>query len=712
MFRIGSTAAPSLPSVVAQPLNQIVPVSGTPTFSVNVGGAAPLSYAWQRNGSVIAGATQSTYTAPRVLLTNSGDQYSCVITNAYGAVSTSNAEVIVAGPSGILTAFNGANGGYPSSSLIADQDENLYGTTEYGGANGNGAVFKVTTNGALTDVASFDFYITGANPLGTLLKGLDGYFYGTALYGGRHGNGTVFRMAADGDLTVVYAFGGPDGAEPTAALMQGPDGNFYGTTETGGTFQYGTVFKLTPEGILTTLHSFDYADGGYPQGALVYGIDGNLYGTTSVGGTNTDGTVFQLTPDGTLNTLFAFGRTNGAYPQGALTPVSDGSFYGTTTYGGVSNYGTLFKITTNGELTTLVLFDSTNGASPHCDLVQGADGNYYGTTGLGGIYNEGTAFSMMTNGVVTSLFSFQGTNGAGPGAGLMQAADGNFYGTTFFGGMGFDGQMASGNGVVYRIAGTFPLQPPVIITQPGDQIAIAGNTADFSVSVASATPLTYAWQRNGVTIPGATQSSLSTGAVQLADSGSVFSCLVSNGFGSVNTADASLTVVTGAPGLITFDKLLNTGAPVPLGYFSLAWDDFYCVTPSNFDAPNGFLPGVVSTNNAAYNYNGAGAGISSATPFNLLSAYLTAAWNDDLDVEVQGYKGATLDYDSNYTLSATSPTFVNFNLQDVTSVKFLASGGSPHLGYEGVGSEFVIDNVAVVQVPPSFGLSPLPNRRR
>ena len=456
---------------------------------MNVGGSAPLGYSWRLNGSPIAGATQSICAPDDVLLTNSGNQYSCLISNACGAVLSSSAGLMVPGPSGILTAFNGSNGGYPSSSLVADTDGNLYGTTDYGGANGNGSVFKITTNGVLTEVASFNYFMTGANPLGALLKGADGYFYGTTSVGGINADGTVFRMTADGDLTMIYPFAGPDGAEPSGALVQGPEGNFYGTTFSGGASQFGTVFKLTPAGHLTTLHSFNSADGANPQSSLVQGPGGVFYGTTVNGGANSAGTVFQITPDGAFNTLFAFSLTNGASPGAALTPSGDGGFYGTTTAGGISNYGTLFKITTNGSLTTMFLFDGTNGAYPRCDLLRGADGNFYGTTGQGGTHNDGTVFSMTTNGIVTSLFSFQGADGVSPGTGLMQTVDGNFYGTVVFGGIGFDGRNSSGNGAVFRIAGTIPPQPPVILSQPASLAALASNVAAFSVSASQFHPI-------------------------------------------------------------------------------------------------------------------------------------------------------------------------------------------------------------------------------
>ncbi len=72
--------------------------------------------------------------------------------------------------------------------------------------------------------------------------------------------GTVFKITPSGTLTTLYSFcsqsGCTDGLEPEAVLVQGTDGNFYGTTIFGGTNGEGTVFKITPGGQLTTLYSF------------------------------------------------------------------------------------------------------------------------------------------------------------------------------------------------------------------------------------------------------------------------------------------------------------------------------------------------------------------------------------------------------------------------------------------------------------------------
>ena len=98
----------------------------------------------------------------------------------------------------------------------------------------------------LTSLHSFQVSSNGLNPLAGLVKGSDGSFYGTTESGGTNGgNGTVFKISTNGALTTLYSFtGGNDGAEPVAGLVQGSDGSFYGTTQTGGEGAAGTVFRL------------------------------------------------------------------------------------------------------------------------------------------------------------------------------------------------------------------------------------------------------------------------------------------------------------------------------------------------------------------------------------------------------------------------------------------------------------------------------------
>ena len=340
-----------------------------------------------------------------------------------------------------LCSFNGTNGANPYAALTLGNDGNFYGTTYYGGitnstyTNGMGTVFKVTTNGTLTTLVSFMNFANGVNPTATLTLGTDGNFYGTTYYGGSGYDGTVFKVTTNGTLITLVSFNGRNGAFPYAGLTLGNNGNFYGTTYEGGTYGDGTVFKVTTNGTLTVLVIFCGSsgyNGALPQAALTLGNDGNFYGTTESGGsygdTYDDGTVFKMTTNGVLTTLVIFYGSNGAYPgASALTLGNDGNFYGTVGEDSGSDYKTVFKMTTNGVLTTLAYLSYVNGAGPVATLTLGTDGNFYGTTRYGGIANSlnpsgmGTVFRLLLPPVITVQPRSQ-TNNAGATVTLLVSA--------------------------------------------------------------------------------------------------------------------------------------------------------------------------------------------------------------------------------------------------------------------------------------------------
>jgi uncharacterized repeat protein (TIGR03803 family) len=247
---------------------------------------------------------------------------------------------------------NCTDGATPFAGLVQAANGTFYGTTYGGGANGGyGTVFKITPTGTLTTLHRFNG-TDGATPYARLVQDTDGDFYGTTFFGGSNGNsGTIFKITPTGTLTTLHSFNGTDGEGPVAGLVQAANGTFYGTTYGGGANGgYGTVFKITPTGTLTTLHSFNGTDGDQPYAGLVQAADGDFYGTTGAGGANEYGTIFKITPGGTLTTLYTFCSqtdcTDGALPYAGLVQDTDGDSYGTTWVGGsnITDDGTVFRL--------------------------------------------------------------------------------------------------------------------------------------------------------------------------------------------------------------------------------------------------------------------------------------------------------------------------------------------------------------------------------
>jgi uncharacterized repeat protein (TIGR03803 family) len=329
-----------------------------------------------------------------------------------------------------------AHPNYPGF-VVQGRDGNLYSTSNDGGTDNAGTVFKITPAGQVSVLYSFDG-VTGALPSSGLTLGTDGNFYGTTFENGPSNYGTVFKITAKGKLTLLHGFDGSDGAAPWGAPVEGTDGAFYGTTEHGGSPDCGTVYRVTAGGKFKTLYSFDGTYGCQPLAPLVLANDGNFYGTTLglTGGNPNLGGIFKITPAGAITLLHSFDGTHGAGPYAPLMQASDSNFYGTTFNGGQYVNGVVFEVSPTGAFTDLHDFDpNTDGGGPFAALVQGTNGVLYGTTAYGGSSDLGTIYSVpLGSGGLSAFYSFDGTSGTSPGAPLTQHTNGSFYGTSAWGG--------------------------------------------------------------------------------------------------------------------------------------------------------------------------------------------------------------------------------------------------------------------------------------
>ncbi len=394
-----------------------------------------------------------------------------------------------AGKYKILYNFSGGtDGGAPDAGLILDASGNLYGTTQIGGAYGDGTVFELTknSNGSWTESVLYSFAggSDGATPVDYVTFDANGNLYGTTQYGGDYSAGTVFQLVPHSGGTwtesVLYSFtGGSDGANPWYGVIFDAKGTLYGVTSGGGTQSMGAVYMLTPnsDGNWTygPLHSFTGGtDGSYPLygGNLTFDTAGNLYGATSDGvdawgncpSSKDCGSIFELTPNSngtwTEQVIFRFlGDTKGASGRKPLSPLifdSAGRLYGHACGGG-GWYGGVFRLTPtkNGRWNQSVLHafkGNQDGAYPGDKIAFDAAGSLYGTTDLGEDLNGNCCYGQVykliphSQGWSKQALQFTGPpqDGSNPGTGVVLDTAGNLYGTTSNGG-------TSGNGVVFEI---------------------------------------------------------------------------------------------------------------------------------------------------------------------------------------------------------------------------------------------------------------------
>ena len=163
----------------------------------------------------------------------------------------------------LLHAFLASEGFFPIGELIQASDGLFYGTTRVGGggypescSGGCGAVFRFDPV-TLTHTTLHSFTATGdagVDPYAGLVEGSDGWLYGTTHSGGAQGGGALFRISpSTGQVETLHAFESATGFDPRGELIQSSPGVLLGTAAFGGSdANRGVVFRLTLGSATTT----------------------------------------------------------------------------------------------------------------------------------------------------------------------------------------------------------------------------------------------------------------------------------------------------------------------------------------------------------------------------------------------------------------------------------------------------------------------------
>jgi len=390
-------------------------------------------------------------------------------------------------------------GSQPDTRPALGPHDSVFGMTYTGGANGNGVIYRydlkthsyrlMHTFGALDANGTNQ---DGANPGVALTRGPDDAFYGVAQYGGKNGTGTVFKITAAGDFTVLHAFGAldsaahnEDGANPLRTVIFGENGNLYGTTRLGGENTCGTAPAVNSCGVawvmhpsgsnFRVLHQFTPSEG--HAASLTWSRDGFLYGCAvwprpALG----SGILYRMAPSGSqFEVLHRFSAVNseGYNSDGAecfepLIETERGVFYGSAYYGGSNGNGVVFRFHSSGgtHLQIIHTFSATNasgdnwdGANPYARLAPGRDGWLYSTASYGGKFGDGVVYRLRHQGEFEVLHTFSavdpttGSNvdGADPDYGVVLDEDEDrLIGIADYGGAGSVAG-STGNGTLYEI---------------------------------------------------------------------------------------------------------------------------------------------------------------------------------------------------------------------------------------------------------------------
>ena len=289
------------------------------------------------------------YSSNGLLLGNDGNLYGVT-----GGSNTTLATVFQVTTAGTVTVIGTIPAAYnldhegTLGPLVQDRAGNFYGVIADGGTLGNGLVFGMAPDGTFSVVHEFSitdpqttFNVDGNRPsTGLVIDGSD-TLYGLTYLGGANGSGTIYSAGGGGDFSAAYSFPTYAGTGANLPIAIDSKGTVYFAssldsidthvvTYSISSFSGGApvpLYTFTPLNQTPGVNGEFNSDGGQPNG-LTIGPDGNLYGVCGLGGPTSNGTTFRLTPGGTLTVL---------YPAGAQLPPTlgtDGNLYGTLSYVG------------------------------------------------------------------------------------------------------------------------------------------------------------------------------------------------------------------------------------------------------------------------------------------------------------------------------------------------------------------------------------------
>ncbi len=241
-------------------------------------------------------------------------------------------------------------GGYPVSGLMQASDGYYYGVTPNGGTVDDGVIYRFDANNNILTVLEDLFTPSeGSKPSGPPVQAADGFLYGLTKYGGAMGDGALYKFNLSNSTYAkqVNFQGGASGANPEGSLIEAANGKLYAVARQGGQFGFGTLFEYDPFGgtFFAVVQFDDMNKGAFPVGTLLEYDDNILYGMCLSGGTNASGTIFKYDAEANICTkVHDFNvADDGANPYGSLMKASNGNIYGATGNGGTSNNGILFE---------------------------------------------------------------------------------------------------------------------------------------------------------------------------------------------------------------------------------------------------------------------------------------------------------------------------------------------------------------------------------
>jgi len=640
------------PSIIAQPFGQSIIAGSNVTFTVGAVGTPPLNYFWQSNGLAIAGATNASYLLTNVPLTDSNCQFACIVTNAYGSVTSSISVLMVGLAPGIA--------GQPASQTVL---------------NGGAAMFSVLATG--TGPFSYHWQFNGAmvdNIISTVAgNGTNGYSgdggaatnasWGNSSTIAIDSNGNIFladysnnrirKINDQGTITTVAGNGTfsstAGGVAATYTCVPGPNsiaassaGNFY----FANTWEE-QVWEVTAGGITELIAGLPGANGWSGDGSVA--TNGGLSSPVGLA-VDSFGDIF-IADSGysairkvDVNGLYATVTNLGLGSQVSLIADSSGDLFVSDSYNMrvimVDTQGNMRTVAGNG----LVGFSGDGGAATNASL-NGPSGLAIDVSGdlfIADSHNH-CVRKVNSGGIITTIAGCgvegYGGDGSVPTNALLAMnnssvvavdASGDIYilddqhirrvspinaslpfmrinSVSSANAGSYSVIVSSAFGCVTSSVAVLTVglgYSPSIIIPPGSLSASCGTDASFSVTVAGSSPFSYEWLSNGIPVLTGTNSNFILSNVQPAWSGTEYSVVITNFFGCITSTVGVLTVPIEAISTSVLGNGQIQISPAATNYYlgqtftlTAVPGRYYAFTQWNDSLTNNPRPIVINSNN-------------------------------------------------------------------------------------------------------------------
>jgi hypothetical protein len=543
---------PSSPFVFSQPVNQMVFQGSIATFSVVAAAATPLAYQWLFNNADISGATNSSYSVINAQPVNDGN-YSIIVSNSYGSVTSAVAQLIATGPVSkvIDVAFTGqpttSKTGFAATGVSLNDfwnTEDVDTTSDLpnlkftdGTASGagltEGNVYSVGSNGSsdpmygvyayagdniiltVTNLPPglYDFYLYGHGSIFELTVGSQSY----GCEATTNGSGWLYSEWQEGNQYVEFADVSVDPGQPITIIVEPGAGHFVlygpGAAEISGLQMANVSETYSPPFISSE-----------PADQTV------LLGTTATFSVVADGAM-PLAYQWFYNNTDILGATNSSYRVTNALPANAGDYLVILS----NSYG---SVTSAAAALTVINFSIL--AQPTNQLAfQGGNATFMvEVTGSPPLSYQWLFNNADIAGATNSSYSV--TNAQLTNAGGYSVIVTNAYGS------------------ITSTVATLAVTNILISMQPASQSVLVGAGAIFAVEAVGLAPLSYQWLFNNAAISGATTNSFSVNNAAFSSVGQ-YSVVITNAYGSITSAVATLQVVTPTLIDVAFTSATVTG---------------------------------------------------------------------------------------------------------------------------------------------------------